>query len=78
MAYNNLDVGMNLKYAKSERAGHGRVLGWSLQNGVAYVELYFPDGALLSAVSGVARHEAMRLANLNNTHTHAVFRRESL
>ena len=43
MAYNNWDVGMNLKYAKSERAGHGRVLGWSLQNGVAYVELYFPD-----------------------------------
>ena len=34
---------MNLMYSKSEQAGHGHVLGWSVQNGVAYVELYFPD-----------------------------------
>ena len=43
MAYDKSEVGMTLMYSKSEQAGHGHVLGWSVQNGVAYVELYFPD-----------------------------------
>ena len=43
MAYDKSEVGMTLMYSKSEQAGHGHVLGWSVLNGVAYVELYFPD-----------------------------------
>ena len=43
MAYDKSEVGMTLMYSKSEQAGHGHVLGWSVQHGVAYVELYYPD-----------------------------------
>ena len=43
MAYDKSEVGMTLMYSKSKQAVHGHVVGWRVLNGVAYVELYFPD-----------------------------------